>query len=76
MLRLFWRPPFLYRLCLVTTISDPESAFRGVLWQARGPWLVMKNAALVKAGSPPLPIDGEIVIHRNNLAFVQVEAGE
>lgn len=57
----------------MTTISDPESAIRGVLWQARGPWLVMRSAALVKAGAPPIPIDGEIVIHRANLAYVQME---
>lgn len=69
----WWRPPFLYRHVLLTTISDPESAFRGVIWQARGPWIVMKHAALVKANAAPMPIDGEIVIHRSNLAFIQME---
>ena len=69
----FWRPPFLHRLCLVTTQSDPDAAFRGVIWQSRGAWLVLKNAAIVKAGAPPVPVDGEVVIHRSNLAFVQMD---
>ena len=70
----YWQAPFLLRVCLVTTKSDPESAFRGVLWRERGPWLVMRAASLIKStGAPPVPIDGEIVIHRDNLAFIQIE---
>ena len=63
----------MYRQCLITTKSDPESAFRGVLWESRGSWLVLRNCALVKAGAAPIPIDGEVVIHLENFAFAQVE---
>lgn len=71
-----WRAPFLYRLCLVNTIADPDAAIRGVVYAVRGSWLVIKNAAIVKAGASPLPVDGDVVIHRSNVAFLQVTADD
>jgi hypothetical protein len=51
-------------------------AFRAVPWHTRGAWLVLRHVAVVKA-SAATPMDGEVIIHRSNVAFVQVlpEAG-
>jgi hypothetical protein len=68
----WWRPPFLYRVCLVNVVSDPDLAFRGVPWQMRGAWLVLRHAALIKPTTAATPIDGEVIIHRSNVSFVQV----
>jgi hypothetical protein len=68
----WWRPPCLLRACLVNLKDDPSTAIKGVLWSARGPWLVFKDASLLKANLPPTPMDGEVVVHRSNLAFLQV----
>lgn len=67
----WWRPPCLLEAVIVNRIDDPRSAIRGVLWQSRGAWLVVKQAELLTAGEQPTPIDGEIVLHRTNVAFIQ-----
>jgi len=69
---LFWRPPCLLRTVIVNLQSDPELALRGVLWQYRGAWLTLRQAQLLKAGGAPVVVDGEAVIHRANVAFLQV----
>jgi hypothetical protein len=51
--------------------SDPDAAVEGVLWSARGPWLTFKECALLKAHLTTA-IDGDVVIHRSNVAFLQV----
>jgi hypothetical protein len=70
----WWRPPCLLRVVLVTLVSDSDTALRGVLWEARGPWLTLRDVSAIKARTPPLPMDGEVVIHRSNVAFFQVLA--
>jgi hypothetical protein len=65
-----WDPPLLHRV-IVNLKSDSSTALRGVLW-TRGPWLTLRQAELLRAGQPPTPIDGEAVVHRANVAFLQV----
>jgi len=61
------------RAVIVNLSDDPTTAIRGVLWSTRGPWLTFRNAELLKASSPePTPIDGEIVVHRERISFLQV----
>ena len=69
---MWWRPPCLLRPVIVNLVSDPEHALKGVLWQCRGAWLVLKDATVLKAGSPALKVDGEVVIYRSNVAFIEV----
>jgi hypothetical protein len=70
MLWLRWRPPFVLRLVIVNLKSG--ETLQGVLWSTRGPWFTLHKAALLKAGQPPLSIDGEAVVHRAEISFVQV----
>lgn len=70
----WWRPPCLLRVVLVSLVSDPDLALRGVLWRSRGAWLVLKDGELVKPHGEPTKVDGELVIHRSNVAFLQVLA--
>jgi hypothetical protein len=69
----WWRPPCLLRGVILNLKADGV-AIRGVLWSARGPWLTLRDAALLKAdaGTVPTPVDGEIVVHRANVSFIQV----
>lgn len=47
------------------------SAVEGVLWDDRGPLIVLKDCSLhAEGGSAPL--DGEVVIERDRIDFVQV----
>lgn len=68
----WWRPPCLLRLCIVNTVSDPDAALRCIVWSGRGAWLVLRQVAILKGNQAPAPIDGEVVIHRANVAFIQV----
>lgn len=67
-----WLPPRLYRLVIVNLKSDSDTAIRCVLWDQRGAYLIVRQAALVKANAPAVPMDGEVLIPRDNVAFVQV----
>lgn len=68
----WWRPPCLLRACIVNLRDDPSTAIKGVLWSSRGPWLTFKGCAGLKPGQPPAPIDGDVVIHRHRVSFLQV----
>jgi hypothetical protein len=69
---LWWRPPFLHRSVVVHLIAERDTALRGVLWQSRGAWLLLKKADVLKPGLNPEPADGDVLVHRSNVAFVQV----
>ena len=70
---LWWRPPCILRSVIINLVSDHEVAIRGVLWRYRGAWLVLRDASLLsKAGTAPVPIIGETILHRTNVAFLQV----
>lgn len=63
----------LKRQVIVNTKTD--RAFRGVLWRvARWRYLVLKNAEMLRGRDEPVPIDGEVVIERANVDFIQVVA--
>jgi len=69
---LWWRPPCLHRLVIVNLVADSNTAVRGVLWSSRGAWLTLKDCAVLKGGIPPARVDGDVVIHRSQVLFVQV----
>ena len=66
---LFDRYPTL-RKVIVNTKTD--RAFRGVLWQRRRGYLVLRNVELLKAKDETVPMDGEVMIEAANVDFVQV----
>ena len=47
-------------------------AFRGVLWQRRGEYLVLRNAEMLKNASEAVQIAGELVIEAGNVDFMVV----
>jgi hypothetical protein len=71
-----WRPfapPCLYHSVVVHLIAERDTAIQGVLWQSRGAWWVLKKAYVLKPGVDPERADGDnVVVHRSNVAFVQV----
>lgn len=68
----WWRPPCLLRRVIVNLKHDSTEAFEGVLWSSRGPWLTLRDVTGLKAGLPPARIPGDMLIHRSNLAYLQV----
>jgi len=68
----WWRPPCVLRSVIVNLKDDHASALRGVFWQARGPWFTLTRAELLKAGASPTALVGEVLVHRDNVSFMQV----
>lgn len=68
----FWRPPCLLRRVLVNFTHDPTEAIEGVLYAYRGGWLTLKECSALKANQVPGKIPGDVVIHRDRIAFLQV----
>lgn len=68
----WWRRTALRRRVVVNL---PDKAFTGVLWAKRGPLLVLRGVELLEAGRAPQTVDGEIVIERARVEFIQVLAG-
>jgi small nuclear ribonucleoprotein (snRNP)-like protein len=69
---LFYQYPTLRRV-IVNTKTD--RAFRGVLWQRRRGYLVLRNAEMLKGKGETAPMDGEVAIDAANVDFVQVLNG-
>lgn len=70
----FWTGAARYplkRLCYVNLKTG--KAFRGVLYERQREFLVLKGAELFDAPrSAPVPIDGDVVIERQHVEFIQV----
>ncbi len=67
----FWRPPCLCKRVVVNFTADPTEAIEGVLWSYRWGWLTLKDVSGLKTG-PPVPMLGDVVIHRSQIKFLQV----
>ena len=46
-------------------------AFTGVLWVRRGRSIVLKSAELLEPGAAPVGMDGDVVLDRGQVEFVQ-----
>ncbi|MBT2477638.1 hypothetical protein [Streptomyces sp. ISL-94] len=70
---MFWWRRTALRKRVVVNLSD--KAFAGVLWAKRGPLLVLRDAVLMQHGAADTPMDGEVVIERARVEFIQVAGG-
>lgn len=60
----------LRRKVIVNLVGD--RAISGVLWCRRGGLIVLKQAELHEPGVEPVPMDGDVVVERARVDFVQV----
>lgn len=63
------RYPVLKRVIVNTKTGN---AFRGVLWAKYSDYVVLRNAEMLRENANRVPIDGEVVIERVNVDFIQV----
>lgn len=64
-----------YRRRVVVSLkmtNGSERSIAGVLWSKGGTQLVLKDSRLLEPGREPLKIDGEVVIEKSNVDFVQI----
>jgi hypothetical protein len=60
----------LHRKVIVNLVGD--RAISGVLWCRRGGLVVLKQAELHEPGAGPVRMDGDVLIERSRVDFVQV----
>lgn len=70
---MFWWRRTALRKRVVVNLAD--KAFAGVLWAKRGPLLVLRDATLMQHGAADTPLDGEVVVERARVEFIQVAGG-
>jgi hypothetical protein len=56
-------------------VNLADKAFAGVLWAKRGPLLVLRDVTLMQHGAADTPLDGEVVLERSKVEFIQVAGG-
>lgn len=59
----------LRRKVIVNLVGD--RAVSGVLWSRRGGLVVLKQAELLEPGVAPVPMDGDVLIERPRIDFIQ-----
>lgn len=66
-----WGPPYPVLQRVIVNLTGGTS-FRGVAWERRDGYLVLRNAEMLRAKGEVLPMDGEVAIPLGNVEFVQV----
>lgn len=56
---------------VIVNRKSGQGDLRGVLWEVTETYLLLRQAELVGAGDPR-PIDGEVLIERDEVEFVQI----
>ncbi len=67
-----FRPYPTLKTGIVNLVSG--TAFKGVIWRRRGPWLVLRQAELLSDRGNPASgkVDGEVLVALADIDFIQV----
>ena len=49
-----------------------EGTIEGVLWARRGAWVILKDGRLLRPNGDAVRVDGDVMIDRATIAFIQV----
>lgn len=69
---LWWRCPAILKEVIINLTYDHEVAYQGVLFACNGAWLTFKSVSVLRGREQPAPMDGDMVVHREQIAFLQV----
>lgn len=50
---------------------DDGTTISGVIFQQAGPLLLLKNAHLLASNADPVPLDGDVIVERARVVFIQ-----
>lgn len=60
------------RTVIVNMLGDDTQAIRGVLWETTREHLVLKGAELLADKMTPTKLDGDLVVFKSRVAWLQV----
>lgn len=49
-----------------------DNAFRGLIWQRKAGYLVLRNAKMLRPRGETVPVDGEVLVAEANVDFIQL----
>lgn len=52
-----------------------DRAWRGVLYDVRGRYLVLRDAYLIERGAEPAKADGEVILEESKVEYLQAIGG-
>lgn len=55
---------------IINTKSD--KTFRGIIWKHNSQFVILKNVELLHSSKQATPVDGEVIIYRTDIDFIQV----
>lgn len=61
----------MYRTVIVNLKDRDDQALRGVLWRSSSQWITLKRAEVLTVGQEPRVADGDVIIDRRNIEFLQ-----
>lgn len=64
-----FRRVLLYRRVVVNLTNG--SSIEGILYRDPAPLIVLKQAIYYEPGAEPVPLDGDVVIERERVLFIQ-----
>jgi hypothetical protein len=68
-----WLNPYPVCKRIIVNLRGADSpAFRGVLWQRRGGYLVLRDAQMLRPRMGDVTMDGEVLVPTTNIEFIQV----
>lgn len=51
------------------------NAYKGILWDQGGGYIVLKECELFEPGAQPIGVDGEVAMLESNIEFIQFVNG-
>jgi len=48
------------------------TSFRGVIWQRKAGYLVLRNVKMLRPRGESIPVDGEVLVAESDVEFVQL----
>lgn len=66
-----WRRWPVCRRVLVNLVDG--RGIDGILYSRRGPLLIVRQARLLEPGADPVDVDGEILVERSRVSFIQIQ---
>lgn len=70
---MFWLvgPRVVGRAVVVHYRDENVPSLSGVVWGVRGRWMVLRGTKAHRPNADPVPVDGDVLVPREAIAFVQ-----
>ena len=65
-------PPYPTLRAAIVNLKRDSAVFRGVIFERRDGYLILRNAHLLRPRAESVPVDGEVLIPEADVEFIQL----